>query len=174
VLTVLGLEERDMITAGGGALLYAEDKRRAAALKNTGALPPEYGLPDMNAAMAAVQMRECAKNIEKRREIAQIYTQAAMRGRHKRFVEPENFIYNHYAFAIVLETGMKDVRQYAAKHGVAVESAFENTLALSGLVKPEQCPHAAGLALRTALFPLYPRLGRSNAETVAKVITTLP
>ena len=174
VLTVLGLEERDMITAGGGALLYAVDKRRAAALKNTGSLPAEYGMPDMNAAMAAVQMRECAKNIEKRREIAQMYTQAAMRGRHKRFVQPEGFVYNHYAFAVALETGMKEVRQYAAKYGVAVESAFENTLALSGLVKPENCPQAYGLALRTALFPLYPRLGLKNAETVAKVITTLP
>jgi dTDP-4-amino-4,6-dideoxygalactose transaminase len=143
-------------------------------LRNTGGLPPEYALPDMNAVMAAVQMRECEKNIEKRREIAELYRQSALRGRHRLFASRDTFIYNHYTFGIVIETGMKAVKQYASKHGVAVESAFENTLAGSELVKPELCPHCRSLSLRTALFPLYPRLGAKNAEKVAKVITTLP
>jgi dTDP-4-amino-4,6-dideoxygalactose transaminase len=172
--TILGLEERDMITAGGGALLYAGERRNAAVLRNTGGLPPEYALPDMNAVMAAVQMRECEKNIEKRREIAGLYGQAALRGRHRLFSPQDNLVYNHYAFGIVIETGMKAVKQYAAKHGVAVESAFENTLAGAEMVKAETCPHCRSLSLRTALFPLYPRLGAKNAEKVAKVITTLP
>jgi dTDP-4-amino-4,6-dideoxygalactose transaminase len=172
--TIVGLEERDMITAGGGALLYTKERRNAAVLRNTGGLPPEYALPDMNAAMAAVQMRECEKNIEKRREIAELYRQSALRGRHRLIVPRDNFIYNHYAFGIVIETGMKAVKQYAAKHGVAVESAFENTLAGSEMVNVEICPHCRSLSLRTALFPLYPRLGAKNAEKVAKVITTLP
>jgi dTDP-4-amino-4,6-dideoxygalactose transaminase len=172
--TILGLEERDMITAGGGSLLFALERRNAAVLRNTGGLPPEYALPDMNAAMAAVQMRECDKNIEKRREIAELYRQSALRGRHRLFAAHDNFVYNHYAFAIVIETGMKAVKQYAAKHGVAVESAFDNTLAGSEMVKAEVCPHCCSLALRTALFPIYPRLGAKNAEKVAKVITTLP
>jgi dTDP-4-amino-4,6-dideoxygalactose transaminase len=172
--TILGLEERDMITAGGGALLFAMERRNAAVLRNTGGLPPEYALPDMNAAMAAVQMRECDKNIEKRREIAALYQQSALRGRHRLFAAHDSFVYNHYAFAIVIETGMKAVKQYAAKHGVAVESAFDNTLAGSDMVKAEACPHCYSLALRTAFFPIYPRLGAKNAEKVAKVITTLP
>jgi dTDP-4-amino-4,6-dideoxygalactose transaminase len=172
--TILGLEERDMITAGGGALLFAQERRNAAVLRNTGVLPLEYGLPDMNAVMAAVQMRECVKNIEKRREIAGLYRQSALRGRHKLFVTRDHFEYNHYAFALVIETGMKDVKQYAAKYGIAVESAFENTLVGVGIAKPEVCPQAYRLSLRTALFPLYPRLGAKNAEKAAKVITTLP
>jgi dTDP-4-amino-4,6-dideoxygalactose transaminase len=172
--TILGLEERDMITAGGGALLFATERRNAAVLRNAGGLPPEYALPDMNAVMAAVQMRECAKNIEKRREIAGLYQQAALRGRHRVFAIRDNFVYNHYAFGIVIETGMKDVRQYAAKYDVAVESAFENTLAGAEVAGTENCPHSRSLSLRTALFPLYPRLGAKNAEKVAKVITTLP
>jgi dTDP-4-amino-4,6-dideoxygalactose transaminase len=143
-------------------------------LRNIGGLPPEYALPDMNAAMAAVQMRECVKNIEKRREFADLYRQSALRGRHRLFVTRDNFVYNHYAFSIVIETGMKNVRQYAAKHGVAVESAFENTLAGAEIVPMETCPQCRSLSLRTALFPLYPRLGVKNAEKVAKVITTLP
>jgi dTDP-4-amino-4,6-dideoxygalactose transaminase len=172
--TILGLEERDMITAGGGALLFTGDRRNAAVLRNSGGLPPEYALPDMNAAMAAVQMRECAKNIEKRREIADLYRQSALRGRHRLFAARDNVVYNHYAFSMVIETGMKNVKQYAAKHGVAVESAFENTLAGAEIAPAEICPQCRSLSLRTALFPLYPRLGAKNAEKVAKVITTLP
>ena len=172
VFTILGLEERDMLTSGGGALLYALNRRNAALLRNTDVLPPEYGLPDMNAAMAVVQFRETAKNLLKRREIARLYSQAAIRTRHKQFVEHAE--YNNYAFPLILETGVKDVKAYARRKDITVESAFENTLVGSGMVKPEQCPEAYSLSLRTVLFPLYPRLSMANAGKVAKLILTLP
>jgi dTDP-4-amino-4,6-dideoxygalactose transaminase len=84
VFCILGLEERDMLTAGGGALLYAMNRRDASVLRNLGDLSAEYTLPDMNAAMAVVQFKEAAKNIQKRKLIAQKYVQAALRIRHKR------------------------------------------------------------------------------------------
>ena len=173
VFTILGLEERDMLTSGGGALLYSMNRRDAAALRGLGDLPPEYGLPDMNAALAVVQFREAAKNLLKRREIATLYSQSAMRIRHKRLVQQDGE-YNNYAFPLVLETGMNDVKAYARKKEVAVENAFENTLAGSGVVSPDTCPEAYSLSLRTVLFPLYPRLGMTNAGKVAKLILTLP
>ena len=194
VFTILGLEERDMLTCGGGALLYSMNRRDASALRNMGDLPPEYGLPDMNAALAVVQFREAVKNLLKRREIARLYTQSALRTRHKRFVqydvldpkasgdknaggeasEKRSVEYNNYAFPLILETGVKDVKAYARRKEIAVESAFENPLVGSGAVKPEQCPEAYSLSLRTVLFPLYPRLRMTDAERVAKLILTLP
>jgi len=199
VFTILGLEERDMLTSGGGALLYAMNRRDAALLRNPGnssqgELPPEYGLPDMNAAMAVVQFREATKNLSKRREIARLYTQSALRTRHKRFIQNdtlnpkagENFSpggdsseklaieYNNYAFPLILETGMKDVKAYARRKEIAVESAFENTLVGSGIVPPEKCPEAYSLSLRTVLFPIYPRLSMTDAGKVSKLILTLP
>jgi dTDP-4-amino-4,6-dideoxygalactose transaminase len=181
VFTILGLEEHDMITAGGGALLYAQNKRDAALLANRGKLPPEYALPDMNAALAAVQLKELSRSLSRRGEIAGIYSQAALKGRHGIFVRDEGpsgggggIAYNNYAFPLILETGMRDVKAYAAKKGVDVELAFGNTLAGSGIVEPEKCPIAYGLSLRTALFPIYPRLGAKDAETVARVISTIP
>ena len=173
VFTILGLEERDMLTCGGGALLYAASRRDAAVLRGFENLPPEYGLPDMNAALAVVQFREAAKNLVKRREIARQYTHSAMRTRHKRFVVPD-LEYNNYAFPLILETGVKDVKAYARKKDIAVENAFENTLAASGAFPPEQCPEAYSLSLRTVLFPLYPRLRLSDAEKIVKLILTLP
>jgi len=169
VFTILGLEERDMLTSGGGALLYSAN-RRASGIP--GDLPPEYGLPGMNAAMAVVQFREAEKNLSKRREIADVYSQSAQRTRHKRFVH--NTEYNNYAFPLILETGMKDVKAYARRKDIAVENAFENTLIGSGMVPPELCPEAYSLSLRTALFPIYPRLSMADAGKVAKLILTLP
>jgi dTDP-4-amino-4,6-dideoxygalactose transaminase len=192
-LGILGLEEKDMLTAGGGALLFAMERRNGNVLRNMPHLPPEYGLPDMNAAMALVQFREAVRNGEKRSEIARLYTDAAMRGRHKRFTINENFEYNNYAFPLVLETGMKDVMAYAKKKEIEVENAFDNTVigalvasqASDGVASTDEAvaeiataktaaPAAYSLCLRTALFPIYPRLGPLNAAKVAKLIQTLP
>ena len=181
VFSILGLEEKDMLTAGGGALLYTASRRDSTTLRNAlnsrpaGELPPEYGLPDMNAAMAVVQFREAAKNMERRKEIAVIYSQAASRTRHKCFFhDAEKDVYNNYAFPLILETGMKDVKAYARRKEIFVESAFEKTLSGSGIVLLEQCPEAYSLSLRTILFPLYPRLRAEEIERVSKLIVTLP
>jgi dTDP-4-amino-4,6-dideoxygalactose transaminase len=173
-LSILGLEEEDLLTAGGGALLYAMSRRDAAALRGLGDLPREYGLPDMNAAMAAVQFREAPRNLEKRREIATVYAKASLRTRHKRFACHEAWEYNNYAFPLILETGMKDVMAYAKKNDIVVESAFGDTLMGAGLVPAGLCPEAYSLSLRTALFPLYPRLSGPEIEKVSKLIMTLP
>jgi dTDP-4-amino-4,6-dideoxygalactose transaminase len=172
--TILGLEEKDMITAGGGALLYSANKRDGAVLKNMGNIPPEYALLDMNAAMAVVQFRENAKNLEKRKEIAQVYVQSSLRTRHKRFIQREEIEYNNYAFPLILETGMKDVKAYAKRKEIEVESAYEQSLVGSALVPPELCPESYSISLRTVLFPLYPRLGSGEIQKVAKLIVSLP
>ena len=184
VFSILGLEERDMLTSGGGALLYSFNRRDGAVLRSLGDLPPEYGLPDMNAALAIVQFREAAKNLLKRREIAKLFTYSALRTRHKRFVqydvlapntqEIRSVEYNNYAFPLILETGMKDVKAYARRKDIIVESAFENTLVGCGIVPPELCPEAYSLSLRTVLFPIYPRLNMADAGKIAKLIQTIP
>ena len=173
-LSILGLEEKDMITAGGGALLFAASRRDAALLRSLGELPPEYLLPDLNAAMAAVQFREGEKNLARRRELAQVYVQSSLQTRHKRFREEEGLEYNNYAFSLVLTSGAKDVKAYAKRKDIVVEEAFDATLAGSGAIPSAQCPCASSLALRTILFPLYPRLGAQAADRVAKLIMTLP
>ena len=183
-ITILGLEERDMLTSGGGALLYSSNRRDsqarrdAAVLRSLESLPPEYGLPDMNAALAEVQFKESAKNLLKRREIAGLYTQSALRTRHKRFVQYDvqnrAVEYNDYAFPLILETGLKDVKNYARRKDIVVENAFENTLVGSGVVPHVLCPEAYSLSLRTVLFPIYPRLSMADAGKVAKLIQTLP
>lgn len=174
VFTILGLEERDILTAGGGALLYANGRREGTVLRRYADLAPEYRLPDLNAALATVQFKEAERNFIKRKEIASVYTQASMQVRHKRPIQIGDCEYNNYAFPLILETGMKDVCSYAAKKEVEAESAFTQSLAAKQPDLTKACPNANSLALRTVLFPLYPRLGKSQVAKVAKVITTLP
>ena len=194
VFTILGLEERDMLTAGGGALLYAAHRRDGMALRNFSNLPPEFCLPYINAALAVVQFKEARRNIEKRAAIAKSYIQSSLRTNHKRFSSParsleevpagaaselndspqEDSEYNNYAFPLVLETGLKDVLAYARKKDIILESAFENTIAGVPGNETPNCPLSYSLSLRTVLFPLYPRLRASEAERVSKLIATLP
>ena len=174
VFAILGLEERDMLTSGGGALLFAMNRRDGSALRNFSNIPPEYCLPDINAALAGVQFKEAARNMERRQEIARVYVQASLRGKHKRFIPFEEGDYNNYAFPLVLETGLKDVTAYARKKEIIVESAFEQTLAGTGISDSMLCPISYSLSLRTVLFPLYPRLRSQDVERVSKLIMTLP
>jgi len=172
VFCILGLEERDMLTSGGGALLFAMNRKDGSELRNFAGIANEYCLPDINAALAVVQFKEVQRNLQKRSEIAGVYAQASLRTRHKRFIPLAEDGYNNYSFSLVLETGLKDVIAYARKKDIIVESAFENTLAASGLCG--NCPVGSSLALRTVLFPLYPRLRSSDADHVARLIMTLP
>ena len=174
VLTILGLEEKDMLTSGGGALLFAMNRKDGSLLRSYSNIPPEYCLPDINAALAAVQFREAARNMARRQEIAQAYTQASLSTKHKRFVSLDGIEYNNYAFPLVLETGMKEVTSYARKKEIIVENAFEQSLAGSGIIDSVLCPASYSLSLRTVLFPLYPRLRSQDAQRVSRLIMTLP
>jgi dTDP-4-amino-4,6-dideoxygalactose transaminase len=199
VFTILGLEERDMLTAGGGAILFAANRRDGMLLRNFTDIPPEFCLPDINAALAVVQFKEARRNIEKRVAIAQMYVQSALRTRHKRFipltcsnerrsldlitadevsdtggVSGDDTEYNNFAFSMVLETGLKDVLAYARKKDIILESAFDNTVAGVSESGALNCPVSYSLSLRTVLFPLYPRLRQAEAERVSKLIATLP
>jgi len=174
VFAILGLEERDMLTSGGGALLFTMNRKDGSALRNFSNIAPEYCLPDINAALATVQFREAAKNMIKRREITHAYTQASLRTKHKRFIPLDGVEYNNYAFPLALETGMKDVVSYARKKEIIVESAFEQSLVGTGMSDSALCPASHSLSLRTVLFPLYPRLHTQDAERVSRLIMTLP
>jgi len=172
VFCILGLEERDMLTSGGGALLFAMNRKDGMLLRNFSGLADEYFMPDINSALAIVQFKELHRNLTRRHEIAQIYIQASLRTRHKRFIPPNDSEYCNYAFPLVLETGLKDVIAYARKKEIEIENAFENTIA--GSTHCEDCPVSASLVMRTVLFPLYPRLRSQDAERVSRLIMTLP
>jgi len=176
VFTILGLEERDMLTAGGGALLYAMNRKDGTALRAFAGLANEYCLPDINAALAVVQFKEIQRNVERRRDIAEVFIHASLslssRTKHKRFIPINETEYCNYSFSLVLETGLKDVVAYAKKKEIEIENAFENTIAGAGF-SPD-CPVSNSLVLRTVIFPMYPMLRSQEVERISRLIMTLP
>ncbi len=192
VFTILGLEERDVITAGGGAVLMAPGRRDWIVLKKFCEEAPLTDLlPDINAALAWVQLKEFNRNEASRKEIYNLYHHSCMIGRHKMLVRDIDEGSTKSCFPLVLSSPFKDVKQYAAKKDIEIRQAFEGSV-IDHLVKlsnnedldeetagkykeqADKCIKAKSLLLRTAHFPLYPRLTHSESAKISKVLGTLP
>jgi len=180
IFTILGLEERDVITAGGGAVLMAPGRRDWIVLKKYCEEAPLTDLlPDINAALAWVQLKEFNRNESARKEIFNLYHHSCLIGRHKMLVRDMEEGSTMSCFPLVLASPFKDVKQYAAKKDIEVRQAFEGSV-IDYLVKienqeiAEKCIKAKSLLLRTAHFPLYPRLTHSESAKISKVLGTLP
>jgi len=174
--TIFGMEDRDIVTAGGGAVLMAPARREWIVLKQIMESAPSTDiLPDMNSSLAYVELKEFARNEQVRRELFALYTRATMAGRHKTFVRANDDGSTIYSFPLVLNTGFKDVKLYAQKKDIEVRPAFENSIiALRQESLAGDCICANSLLLRSALFPLYPRLGQKDAARIVKVLSSLP
>ncbi len=173
---IVGLEQNDILTAGGGALLIAGQNRNWTALKNSMENAPQTDLlPDINSALGFVQIKEFNRNEEIRKEIHTAFTRSLMQGKHKTFVKQDDTsIPTAYSFPVILEGSFKDVKQYATKKEIEVCLAYENSIISVFTDLIDNCTNANALALRCVLFPLYPRLAGTKAEKIAKVLATLP
>lgn len=172
---ILGLEDGDMITAGGGALLFASQRRDGIVLRNRSeSLPQEEKLSDMNAALAHAQLKDIEKLVQKRQEIFSLYEQSLGRS-HKHCLGFSGEGNNpRYACVVILDSGIKDVRAYAKKKDVETIMAFENSCIANGLVPEGLCPKAASILNRAVAFPLHPRIGKTVAQKISRVLATLP
>jgi len=169
-----GLEEHDIITAGGGAFLFSADRRYAALIKNyVGTAPVTDVLPDINGSLALVQLKNREKNRQLRAEIGELYMRALLQTQHKPLAFAGNIKNPVYSFPVILESGFKEVKAYVNRKGAELELAFAHSI-IQHINAADTCMHAASLALRTVLFPLYPRLGAKNAAKIAKIVATLP
>lgn len=175
VYTILGMEEHDIVTAGGGALLIAPCRKEWTVLKHIAEEAPfTDSMTDMNAALAYVELKEFARNEKTRRELFALYSRAVMSGRHKTFTRGENGLSTIYSFPLVLNSGFKDAKAYAQKKNIEIRQAYENSIiALRQEEIAKKCICANSLLLRCAAFPLYPRLGQKDAAQIVKVLSTL-
>jgi dTDP-4-amino-4,6-dideoxygalactose transaminase len=177
--TLIGLEERDCITAGGGALLLAKAKRDWAALRGAAAtLLAVDLLPDINNALALVQLKEFRRNEERRQGMREKYVTALLQGRHRTISQNagvgESLTPGTYGFPVMLERGFKEVKQYAARKNIDVTLAFAGSIVDHYDAMAAECPNAHSVAQRCALFPLYPLLSAANVTDILKVLSTLP
>ena len=178
VFSILCLEERDLLTAGGGAILFAPKRKDGTVIGNLFEDAPETDiLSDMNSSLALVQAKEMKKNRAARFSINAAFMQALMQarsGRHKPLAQKGGGEPSYYSFPVVLESGVADVLRYASKQGISAGAAFAGSVAEFLGDELEGCISAKSLLMRCILFPLYPRLGAKNTEKIAKVLRTLP
>lgn len=179
VYSILGLEERDFLTSGGGAVLMAPLSRDWSVLKNIlEDLPITDKLPDINSALAYIQLKEATKNEDVRKQMYEMYMRSLMQGRHKSLVcTVENSVQSVFSFPVILESGMKDVKQYASKKDIEIAPTFEGSVVAKRSEEGDvaaKCINAKSLYLRCVNFPLYPMLGNSQASKIAKVLATMP
>lgn len=199
VYSILTLEEKDVITAGGGAVLMAPSRREWIVLKKfVDEMPSTELLPDINCALGWVQLKEFKKNELTRKKIFALFQRACMSGRHKLYIRgsgavvpdskplqqkegetesQETFDYSSTmsSFPLVLSSSFKDIKQYAAKKDIEIVQAYQDSvIALKEEELSASCIKAKSLYLRCALFPLYPRLTHSQVSKIVKVLGTLP
>ena len=175
VYSILGLEERDVITAGGGAVLISPGRRDWIVLKRyVEEAPLTDLLADINAALAWVQVKEFARNEKTRKELFAMYQQACFIGRHKMYARENENGSTACSFPLVLSSSYKDVKQYAAKKDIEINLAYENSIIALKDELSETCIHAKSLYLRCVHIPLYPRLTHAESSKIIKVLSSLP
>lgn len=175
VYSILGLEEKDVITAGGGAVLISPGRREWIVLKKyVDEAPLTDLLPDINAALAWVQVKEFARNEKTRKELFAMYQQACFIGRHRMYARENENGSTACSFPLVLSSSYKDVKQYAAKKDIEINLAYENSIIALKDELSETCIHAKSLYLRCVHIPLYPRLTHAESSKIIKVLSSLP
>jgi dTDP-4-amino-4,6-dideoxygalactose transaminase len=174
-LTILGLEGGGLVTAGGGALLFAKGRREGTVLRNIrDNVDPELLMTDYNAALGWAQLRELEANIGKRRELYALFSQSLARTRHKLLGQAGEGEPGFWALPVAFDSGMKDAMAYAKKKEIDTEEAFTASSVGKGLVPEGTCPNARSLLLRTLLFPVHQRVGAQGAQKISRVLATLP
>ena len=173
-LVLMSMEPQHIITSGGGTLLLTRTEEGTNTLNElVQNLSHQSILPDMNGSLGLVQWSQLPAFIEKRQQLADMFSRSAVRGRHRTFKEIDEESPVWYAFPLNLKDSMKEIRQYVRKKGIDTTLAFSSTC-IDLIEDKSLCPVASRLAMGTLLFPLYPMMGQKNAELISRVLTTLP
>lgn len=172
---IVSLEAENIVTSGGGAVVLAASRRELGSLRSLAAdLPPSVLLPDLNAALALIQIGAIEQYFQRRKEIAQIFTQSLAKTRHKGLIQGGEGDNTWYSFPVLMASGLRESVQYARKKGIETIPAFQDTIMARSDFGEQKLPNARALLLRCLLFPLYPTLGKQNVALIAKVLSTLP
>lgn len=174
-VSLLSLEDGSLLTSGGGALVFATNRRVATVLKNVSeGMLPESRMTDFNASLGLAKLRDLDRAIEKRRELRTLFLQAIAGKKHRTFLQPGDAEPGCWAFPVVLESSIKDASAYARKKEVETVVAFEHSCVSAGLVPEGACPISKSLSMRTLLFPLHQRIGNAGAQKISRVLASLP
>lgn len=175
-LIVCALEENNVISAGGGAVLGV--KSYLGKMFGNCSVPKYCKLTDLNASLGFIQLQNSEENIKRNREIGDLYTSCLASSKHRRFgLNSYEFHSNSSSFSVFMDCKPDKMIEFAKKHGVPVLRTFENSIC-SLLEKEgdifEKYPNGAAYYYRTVSFPIYPFLKETEIKTISRIIANLP
>lgn len=173
-IVVCAMEEDGVVSAAGGAVLGTRGDYSNAL---RACLPSRYiKMPDLNAALGAVQLSNLQESSSRRLEIQKQYIQSLMQTRHKRFgLALTEFTSNGCFFSVLLDSKPDEAIKFAQKYDVPLKMAFSDSLVKDYDGDPfEAFPVAASYYYRTVDLPLYLFLKTSEVNMINKVISHLP
>ena len=165
-----------MISTGGGAVVLSKKSEYIEIIKKYARrYDPYFELADMNAALGIVQLTNCEENLKKRRELYNLFTQAAMKSDVKLFgMRNLDFLSSGYSFPIIANSKPDDLISFAAKYTVSVKRSFTTSVGINYQDKFDLYPNGVIPLSRGVSFPLYPFLQPKETEAIIKVLSHLP
>lgn len=175
-IVICAMEEDDPVSAAGGAFVGVKTKELADRLGEMAGPERHWqDLPDLNCALALVQLDNLPDRTARRREIFAAYRQSLQQTDHRLFgMASIDFEPNGAYFPVLLDSRPSDVIKFALKYSVPVEMAFRDVVGFSMTEDFDRLPGAIPYILRGVLFPIYPFLTRGEIESVSRVISHLP
>lgn len=175
-IVVGAFEEDGIISTGGGAFLgIAHGDLRQKLSQKVKDIRTFIEMPDMNAALGVIQLALLPGNLEKRREVYNLFKQSLMKTSHKLFgIGDIDYQHNGFCFPVVLDSKVEDVVKFAHKYEVSTVKTFSGCVGEAHVEKFEKFPNGIPCILRGLSFPVYPFLKGSEIEMLKKVISHLP
>jgi len=174
-ITILSVEQENIITCGGGGVVLTSSKKIFERLKEIeNSSNSHYTMPDLNASLGLSQLKEIDNFISRRKEIFSAFSTALMKGQHGLLKQKEDNDHGFFSFPVLLKSSMNDVKKYAKKKKIETKQAFENSVLSLYSDRKKEFPNASSILNRCLLFPLYPMLSNKNIDKIIRVLSTLP
>ena len=171
---ICSLEENDVISAGGGAVLAVKDS--FVQQLNELDVSDYQKLTDLNASLGLIQLENLAGNSAKRREICDVYASGMISTKHKKFgLVSIEYKSNGSSFSVFMDCKPDNLIEFAKRHDVPVVRTFENSACsvIEGDLF-EMFPNAASYYYRTVSFPVYPFLNAQEIKNISRIVANLP
>ena len=173
--TIVSLEHKNIITAGGGTVVLALSKE---AQKGLQSVLPEISddmlMSDINASLAIIQLGSLNRFLDTRRQIHELYLQSMLKSHHRTLNQKNDAVPVPFTFPALLDTGLKKIQQYAKKNKIETTEAFKDSVINYYTGDNRNYPNAGRLMIQTLNFPLYPGLRKEDIDLISKVLATLP
>ena len=126
ILSIMGMEDGDLLAIGGGALLASYSKQGKSVLSSLAEdLSQTDLLPDLNAALGYCGFKEFKRNQEAREELYEYFSRTLSSSRHKVFaMKGADESFSCCTFPVEINCGFREVYSHAQKRGVQVKLAF--------------------------------------------------